>query len=249
MVPPLHPGKIHHAVHHRALDVLASACPLALKQGGEDAGHEVHARARVPDLRAGGHRWTVEQTRRGPWRPPSPWAMFSYALNAAYGPSVPKPLMDAMTIRGLISCTRSHPKPRRPSTPGPEVLHEDVALLDHPRENLLPPLVLQVHRDRPLVAVQHGEIEAVGVGDVTQLFPGRIAGGRLELDDVRAEKGHQLTGRRTRLNVGHVQDANAVECSAHRLLRLYLYMVWRLVPGAHSLGSTQMLITADLPIP
>ena len=37
--------------------------------------------------------------------------------------------------------------------------------------------------------------------------------------------------------------------STTRVLRGYLYIVWRFVPGAHSLGSTQMLITADLPVP
>ncbi len=52
--------------------------------------------------------------------PPIAWATFSYALKAAYGPSEPKPLIEAMMIRGLISWTFSHPKPSRSRTPGPK---------------------------------------------------------------------------------------------------------------------------------
>ena len=52
--------------------------------------------------------------------PPIACATFSYALNSAYGPLEPKPLIDAITMRGLIWCTVSHVKPNRSSTPGPK---------------------------------------------------------------------------------------------------------------------------------
>src|SRR5579862_3788111 len=47
-------------------------------------------------------------------------ATFSYALKSAYGPDDPKPLIDPITTRGLISWTFSQGNPSRSSTPGPK---------------------------------------------------------------------------------------------------------------------------------
>ena len=52
--------------------------------------------------------------------PPIACATFSYALKSAYGPLEPKPLIEPMTIFGLISWIFSHVKPKRSSTPGPK---------------------------------------------------------------------------------------------------------------------------------
>ena len=52
--------------------------------------------------------------------PPMACATFSYALKSAYGPEEPKPLMEPITIRGLISWIFSQGNPRRSSTPGPK---------------------------------------------------------------------------------------------------------------------------------
>src|SRR3954470_16686720 len=49
--------------------------------------------------------------------PPAHCATFSYTLQSSYGPG-PKPLIDAMIMRGLMSCTRSQEKPMRSSAPG-----------------------------------------------------------------------------------------------------------------------------------
>lgn len=51
--------------------------------------------------------------------PPIACATTSYALKLVYGPS-PKPLMDAYTMRGLISCMRSQVNPIRSTAPGPK---------------------------------------------------------------------------------------------------------------------------------
>ena len=60
VVAELDPAEVHDAIHHGALDVLAAAGALALEQGREDSGQQVHAGARVADLRAGHHGRTVE---------------------------------------------------------------------------------------------------------------------------------------------------------------------------------------------
>jgi hypothetical protein len=69
-----------------------------------------------------------------------------------------------------------------------------------------------VQRQRTLVAVQHGEVQRVDIGDVTQLGAGDVAGtGTLDLDHVSAEPGQQLGTSRTGLNVGEVDDLDAFE--------------------------------------
>ena len=52
--------------------------------------------------------------------PPMACATFSYALKSAYGPEEPKPLIEPITTRGLISWIFSQGKPSRSSTPGPK---------------------------------------------------------------------------------------------------------------------------------
>jgi hypothetical protein len=74
----------------------------------------------------------------------------------------------------------------------PEVLHDDVALLQQIDEHLLALVRLHVHGDRALVAVEHREIKRVRVGDVAQLPTRGIALRILELDHVRAHPREQL---------------------------------------------------------
>src|SRR2546425_11423320 len=79
-------------------------------------------------------------------------------------------------------------------------------------EHLLALGALHVDGDRALVAVEHREVQAVGVRHVAQLASGRVALRVLELDDVRAHPGEELRARRPRLHVRHVEDADPFEC-------------------------------------
>jgi len=73
-------------------------------------------------------------------------------------------------------------KPNRSITPGPNI-----------GENLLAFVALHVQGDAALVAVEHGEVKAVDVGDVAQLATRDIAPSRgLHLDDLGAEPGKYL---------------------------------------------------------
>jgi hypothetical protein len=78
---------------------------------------------------------------------------------------------------------------------------------------------LHVHGNRPLVAVEHREIERVGIRHVAQLAARRVALRVLELDHVRAHPGEELRAGGTGLDVRHVQNAYAFQ-SFHGLLLL-----------------------------
>jgi hypothetical protein len=95
---------------------------------------------------------------------------------------------------------------------GGEVLDQHVAVLDQAIEDFLALGVLGIDGDRALVAVEHGEVEAVGALDVAQLAAGDVAGaGPLDLDAVGAHVAQELRAGRARLHVGEIEDAHAVE--------------------------------------
>ena len=95
---------------------------------------------------------------------------------------------------------------------GREVLDQHVAGLHQPLEHGHALLALGVERDRALVVVEHGEIEAVGARHVLQLAARDVAlAGPLDLDHVGAEPGQQLGAGRARLDVREVEDLDAVE--------------------------------------
>src|SRR5688572_21034163 len=95
---------------------------------------------------------------------------------------------------------------------GREVLHQHVAGLDQPLDDFLALRMLRIDGDRPLVAVEHREVQRIDALDVAQLRAGDVAGARtLHLDAIRAHVAEQLRAGRTRLHVREVKDANAVE--------------------------------------
>ena len=63
-------------------------------------------------------------------------ATFSYALKSAYGPDEPKPLIEPITI-SRIDLVDLLPREAEPvEHAGPEILHDDVALLQQFDEHL-----------------------------------------------------------------------------------------------------------------
>src|SRR3546814_6914404 len=84
--------------------------------------------------------------------------------------------------------------------------------LDQALQHLLALLGLGVERDRALVVVQHGEVEAVDIGDVAKLAAGGVADTRaLDLDHVGAEPGQQLRAGRPGLHMGEIKDTDTFE--------------------------------------
>ena len=67
--------------------------------------------------------------------------------------------------------------------------------------------------------VQHREIQAVDTFDILQLTAGDVAhAGTLDFDHVGTEPRQQLRAGRAGLDMGKVEDFDAVECFAHLML-------------------------------
>ncbi len=102
---------------------------------------------------------------------------------------------------------------------GAEILHQHVAFLHQCGEDFLALGILGVERDRALVVVEHGEIQAVDIRLVLQLTARDIANaGTLDLDHVGAEPCQQLRASRSRLDVRKIENANALQRLCHVLL-------------------------------
>ncbi len=98
---------------------------------------------------------------------------------------------------------------------GREILDQHVAQLDQPVEDFLALGMLAVDGDRALIAVEHGEVEAVGAFHVAQLPARDVAHARpLDLDAVGAHIAEQLRAGRSRLHMGEIEDVHAVEREA-----------------------------------
>ncbi len=205
VVAEFHAAEVHHAVHHRYLDVLALPGLLGLAQRGEQADGEVQPGARVADLRAGDEGRAVGHAG-GAHRAAHRLRHVLVGLEVGVGTARAEALdrshhdlrVDVVDLLPAEAEAVEHA--------GAEILHDDVALLQQVDEHLLTLGALHVYRDRALVAVEHGEVQAVGVRHVAQLPARRVALRRLELDHVRAQPGEQLRAGRARLHV------HALEC-------------------------------------
>ena len=211
LVAELHPAQVEDGVLHRDLDSLPAAGVRALIERGQDPCDEVDAGARVADLRTGGRGRPVLETGGGHGA--------AHRLRDDFVGLEVEVLARAESLDRRIDQPRvdlTQPLPGEPEPiddAWPEVLDEDVDAGHQIGEDLLALVALHVEGDAALIAVEHREVQAVGTRDVAKLTAGDVAASRrLQLDDVRAEPGEQLRGRGTRLDMRHVEDANAVQC-------------------------------------
>lgn len=195
---------------HGHLHALAPAGLLALVEGGQDAGEGVDAGARVADLCPRGQRRPVFEAGAGHR---AAHRLGDHLVGLEVGVAPRAEALDRGVDQPGVELLEPLPGEAHPvDGPGAEVLHEDVGLGDQLGEDLLAALALHVEGDASLVAVQHREVEAVDAGDVAQLLAGDVARGRLQLDHVSAEPGQELGAGRTRLHMGHVEDADTIQC-------------------------------------
>src|SRR6266581_2410837 len=244
LVAQLDPAQVQYRVLHRRQHALSAAARNALIERGDNTQGEVHTGAAVADLgRADQRRAVVEAGRRGG----ATGALGDVLVDLAVGIRPRAETLDRSDDHARIELLDPLPGEAH-SVQGArsEVLDQHVATPDQGFQNLLALRVLGIDGDRALVVVQHREVETVHAGDVAQLSARRIAfAGLFHLDDVGAEPGQQLRAGRSRLDVGEIEDADSVQSLGHGQSPGYLYMVWALVPGAYSRGSTQMLMTAQ----
>ena len=211
MIAPFHAAQVHHAVHHGDFHVLALAGAIALVQRGKQSDREMQAGSRVADLRARDIRRTFGNAR-GAHRAAHGLRDVLIRLEVGIGAGGAEAL-DGTHHHARIDFVDLLPRESEPvEHAGPEILHDDVALLQQLDEYRLAVGRLHVDRDRALVAVQHREIQAVRIGHVAQLAARRIARGRLQLDHVRSHPRQQLRAGRPRLHVRHVENADSLEC-------------------------------------
>ena len=209
-------ARFEHAVLHRGGDLLALAGHGALVERGDDAEREMQAGAAVADLCAGDERQPVaEAGGRGRAAGALGDVLIDLAVLVRSGAKALDRGHDHLRVEAMdLLPGEAHAVEHA----GAEILHQHVAALDQRGEDFLALRVLGVERDRTLVVVQHGEIQAVHVGNVLQLATRDVAdAGALDLDHVGAEPGQQLRAGRTRLNVGEIKNTNALKRLCHRL--------------------------------
>ncbi len=107
-------------------------------------------------------------------------------------------------------------EPHAVERPGREILDENVASFDQSDEGVESRRVLGVERNRALVVVQHGEVEAVCIGNVAKLPPRDVAAARpLDLDHVCAKPREKLRAGWPRLHMREVEDFHSLQGLRH----------------------------------
>ncbi|KAG0771912.1 hypothetical protein G6F22_016106 [Rhizopus arrhizus] len=95
---------------------------------------------------------------------------------------------------------------------GDEVLDQDVGVLQQAQQDVAPACQRQVQPDRPLAAVDGGEVGRVALRvDGRPQRAGLVAARRFDLDHVRALVSQHLGAQRTRQYPGQVDDPNALQ--------------------------------------
>ena len=97
-----------------------------------------------------------------------------------------------------------------------KVLDQHIAFFDELFQDGFALRLFCVERQGALVAIEHGEVQRINIGDVAQLASRHIASaGALDLDHVSAEPGQHLRAGGACLHMGEVDDLDTVEGFVH----------------------------------
>ncbi|MGY4369474.1 hypothetical protein ACVW1A_005539 [Bradyrhizobium sp. LB1.3] len=216
LVAQLDACEVEHAVLHRGSDLLALAGMGTMIECGDDAERQMQTGAAVADLCAGDQWKTVAEAGGGGG---AAGALRDVLIDLAVFVRSGTKALDRGDDHLRVDRLDLFPRETHAvEHAGAEVLDQHVALLDQLGEDFLALGVLGVERDRALVVVEHGEIQAVHVRDVLQLATGDVTHARtFHLDHVGAEPGQQLCAGRSGLDVGEVENANALKRLGHRV--------------------------------
>src|SRR5712672_895273 len=221
LIAQLDAGEVEHAILHGSGDLLTLAGHRTLIKCGDDAERQIEPGAAVADLRAGDQRQSVAKAGG---RSRAAGALRDILIDLAVlvrpGTKTLDRGHDQFRIDGLnLLPGKSHAIEHA----GAEILHQHVAFLHQRGEDFLALGILGVERDRALVVVEHGEIQAVDIRLVLQLTARNIANpGALDLDHVGAEPCQQLRASRSRLDVRKIENANALQRLCHVTLSIDL---------------------------
>src|SRR5947209_16660187 len=196
LVAQLDPGEVEHTILHRGGNALSPAGLGALVDRGHNAERQMQPGAAVSDLSPGDQRQAITKARG---RCRAAGALGDVLIDlAVFVRTRPETLdrgddhfrIDALDLFPRKSHTVEHART--------EIFNQHVALLDEFGENFLALWVFGVERDRALVVVEHGKIQAVDIRHVLQLPARDIANARaFNLDHVGAEPGQQLSAGRS----------------------------------------------------
>jgi hypothetical protein len=208
LVAQLDAAQIQHTVLHGGQHLLSSARRIPLVERGHDAEREVESCTAVADLRAGHQRRAVIESRG---RGRAPRALRHVLVNLAVLIRTRAEALYRSNDHARVQLLDPLPgEPHAVESARSEILHEHVAVLDQPLEHSLALRALGIESHRPLVVIQHGEVQAVGPGNVAQLLARDVAAaGLLDLDHVGAEPGQQLCASRSGLHVREIENAYA----------------------------------------
>ena len=92
-----------------------------------------------------------------------------------------------------------------------QALHEHVGAVGEPQKRLEPARVAEIERERPLAGVRRQEHRALALPERRPPGARVVAAGRLDLDDVGAERREQLRRGRPGERRGHVDDERPLE--------------------------------------
>src|SRR3984885_5307052 len=186
LIAHLDAGEVEHAVLHRGGDLLSLAGDGALIERGDDAERQMQPGAAVADLRPGDQRQAVAETG-GRCRPAG--ALRDVLIDLAILKGTGTETLDRGHDQFRIDVLDLLPaEPHAIEHAGAEIFHQHVAAPDQRGQHFLALRVLGVERDRALVVIEHGEIQAVDVRDILQLAARDVAdAGTLDLDYVGAE--------------------------------------------------------------
>ncbi len=202
---------VQHRIAHGDLDVLAAAGRHALVERGDDAHGGQHPGAGVADRRARPHRRLVGM------------AIDAHRPAHRLGDHVERQVVGVRALRReALDLDEDQPRVERVQARPVEaqagegarrhVLHQDVGLLDHPPQQRLALLALEVAGHAALVEVVVDEIGRIGVGPIGHAPTPRLAAiGLLDLDDVGAEPRQRLGAGRPRLELGEVEHLDSLE--------------------------------------
>src|SRR2546421_11160149 len=216
LVAQLHARQVQHAVLHGGRDPLSPPGHGALVECGDDAERQMQPGTAVTDLRAGDQGKSIAEAGG---RCRAAGALCDVLIHLAVLVRAWAETLDRGHDHFRIDALNLLPaKSHAVQHAGTEVFHQHVAFLDQLREDFLALWILGVERNRALVVVKHREIQAVDIRLVPQLTARDIANaGALNLDHVGAEPRQQLRAGRPRLNMGEIQNANAVQRLGHCL--------------------------------
>ena len=215
LVPQLDTAQIQHRILHRHGHFLAFAGLLTADQCGQDADQKMHAGVAVAERRAADRRRTIPKAgRRGAAARALRHVVIDtdVLIRGAFAEALDRPENDTRVELLNVLPAKPHPVHRA----GPEVLDQHVGLADQLLHDRLAFGRLGVQLQRPLVAVEHREIQRVQTGDVTQLITRDVSNAYpLDFQYIGAEPRQQLRTCWSSLHAGEVDNFDSFKWQLH----------------------------------